>query len=338
MRRLLAQRSAAHYHCMSRVCGGELLLGEREKEVLVGMLWQVAEFCGVQILAYCVMGNHFHVLVFVPDKVEVADSELVARYSVLYSKSRAPYQPTPEVLASIFEAGGEEAAAWRERLTARMHDVSAFMKTVKQRFSVWYNKSHQRYGTLWADRFKSVLVEGSPDALMTVGAYIDLNPIRAGLVKDPSDYRWSSYAEALAGHWRAREGLCAQQGEEFEAFGIVLKNHRMLLYGKGQMGAEGEARLDPERARKVLSEGGKVSLPELLRCRVRYFSDGAVLGSKGFVQAWFEANREWLNPKRRAGPYPLAGSDWRGLTVYRALRKEVFGTDMGSVAQRKPII
>ena len=69
-----------------------------------------------------------------------------------------------------------------------MGDVSAFMKTVKQRFSVWYNQSHARYGTLWADRFKSVLVEGDTRALATVAAYIDLNPVRAGMVEDPGKY------------------------------------------------------------------------------------------------------------------------------------------------------
>ena len=324
MRRIVVEGKAAHYHCMSRVCGGELLLGEREKEVLTGMLWQVAAFCGVQILSYCVMGNHFHVLVFVPNQGEVPDGELIARYTALYGKSRAPFQPAPQVLAGILAEGGDAAAAWREKLTARMHDVSAFMKTVKQRFSVWYNQTHQRYGTLWADRFKSVLVEGSVQALMTVAAYIDLNPVRAGLVEDPSAYRWSSYAEALAGLERARAGLCAQQGQPLSAFQAVLQEHRVLLFGKGQIGPIGQPKLDQTKAQKILSQGGKVSLPEILRCRVRYFSDGAVLGSKNFVQSWFEANRAAMNPKRQSGPRELQGSDWGDLTVYRGLRKSVF--------------
>ena len=324
-RRLLAEGKAAHYHCMSRICGGELLLGDREKEVLTGMLWQVAEFSGVQILAYCVMGNHFHVLAYVPNRREITDRELIARYRALYGKSRAPFQPTPEVLATILETGGEEAAAWREKLTARMHDISAYMKTVKQRFSVWYNKTHRRYGTLWADRFKSVLVEGSAQALMTVAAYIDLNPIRAGLTEDPAAYRWSSYAEALAGQQRAQEGLCAQQGQPLSAIKTALKNHRVLLFGKGQLGPTDQPKLDQAKARKILAAGGDISLPEMLRLRIRYFSDGAVLGSKTYVQNWFEANRPHLSAKRPTGPRPLRGSNWGNLTIYRNLRKNVFG-------------
>ena len=88
-----------------------------------------------------------------------------------------------------------------------MGDVSMFMKEVKQRFSIWYNKSHKRIGTLWTERFKSLLVENSRIALMTVAAYIDLNPVRAGLCPDPKDYRSCGYAEALGIPGVARKGI-----------------------------------------------------------------------------------------------------------------------------------
>ena len=81
------------------------------------------------------------------------------------------------------------------------------MKLVKQRFSVWYNRSHQRYGTLWAERFKSVLVEAKSGVMRTMAAYIDLNPVRAGLVNDPKDYRFCGYAEAVAGFRLSQLGL-----------------------------------------------------------------------------------------------------------------------------------
>ena len=68
-------------------------------------------------------------------------------------------------------------------------------------------------GTLWEERFKSVLVEDG-HAARTMAAYIDLNPVRAGMVDDPKDYRWCSYAEAVAGKKRAREGLQRVMFEE----------------------------------------------------------------------------------------------------------------------------
>ncbi len=84
-------------------------------------------------------------------------------------------------------------------------------KGVMQRFTQWYNGKHKRSGTLWERRFKSVVVEDGL-AARTMAAYIDLNPVRAGMVSDPAEYRWSGYGEAVGGGTkgdgkRAREGL-----------------------------------------------------------------------------------------------------------------------------------
>ncbi|MFP4069076.1 MAG: transposase, partial [Opitutales bacterium] len=84
-----------YYHCMTRTVNGEHLFGDREKEVLRKMLWRVADFSGVEVLTYAVMGNHFHVLVRVPADAEVSDEELMRRYRVLYPK------PTKYQTASI---------------------------------------------------------------------------------------------------------------------------------------------------------------------------------------------------------------------------------------------
>ncbi|MFP4260460.1 MAG: transposase, partial [Opitutales bacterium] len=72
---------------MSRVVGGEMLLGAREKEVFRRMLWRVADFSGVEVLTYCIMDNHFHVLVRVPERDRsISDAELLRRFRVLYPK------------------------------------------------------------------------------------------------------------------------------------------------------------------------------------------------------------------------------------------------------------
>jgi hypothetical protein len=97
-----------------------------------------------------------------------------------------------------------------------MYDLAEFGKTLKQRVSFSYNRRHQRKGTLWEERFKSVLVDGSPGTLMRMAAYIDLNAVRAGLVKDPKDYRFSGYGEAMGGSKQARAGLGVALGEPGE--------------------------------------------------------------------------------------------------------------------------
>ena len=72
-----------------------------------------------------------------------------------------------------------------------------FVKVLKQRFSIGYNRLNERKGTLWEGPFRSVLVENSREALVMVGAYIDLNAVRAGIVEDPKDYRFCGYGEAV---------------------------------------------------------------------------------------------------------------------------------------------
>lgn len=290
------------------------------------MIRQVADFCGVEVLTYCIMSNHFHVLLQVPDAPSVSDTELIRRYRVLYPKPTKYQEASAVLMASQLQLGGNEAEVIRRKLLARMSDVSEFMKTVKQRFTTWYNKSHQRYGTLWADRFKSVLVQGEGNPLQTMAAYIDLNSVRAGLVEDPKDYRFCGYAEAVAGVAEARRGLI-QIWSDYGAkrSGLALQAHRMLIFGKHASGA-GLSDLTRKRALKVLDrEDGQLPKAAILRCRVRYFTDGAILGSaefvRGFVDVWQVERGRKHPPKVNA----MRGSDWGDLAVIRSLRRQVFG-------------
>lgn len=322
----------AVYHCMTRTVNGELLFKDREKEILRKMIRQVAEFCGVDVLTYCIMSNHFHVLVRVPDGRSVSDTELMRRYKVLYPKPTKYQEASAEVMFKQLKEGSEEGEVIRAKLLARMGDVSEFMKAVKQRFSVWYNRSHQRYGTLWAERFKSVLVEGQGNPLQTMAAYIDLNPVRAGLVDDPKDYRFCGYAEAVVGDAMAREGLSvvwsdfvADARKRVPTAGAVLQAHRSLIFGK-RASESGLSEMSRRQALKVLDqEDGLLPKSTILRCRVRYFTDGAILGSeafvRGFVGAWQMERRRKYPPKVNA----MKGADWGDLAVIQGIRRNVFG-------------
>ncbi|WPJ94961.1 transposase [Coraliomargarita algicola] len=323
IRRTKVQGSAASYHCMTRVVNGERLLGDREKEVLRKMIWQVADFCGVQVLTYCVMSNHFHVLLRVPERQNVDDAELLRRYQVLYPKPTQHQTASVKVLRSQLAEDSEQADELRRKLLARMGDISEYMKAVKQRFSVWYNRNHNRYGTLWADRFKSVLVEGKGNALQTMAAYIDLNPVRAGLAEDPKDYRFCGYAEAVSGVSEAVEGLrCIWADHDSNP----LRAHRLLIFGKGSAASlKGGAVIERDEALRVLEqEDGLLPKAAILRCRVRYFTDGAILGSSEFVRSYTKA---WQMERQRRHPPKvnrLKGAEWGDLAVIRGLRKTVF--------------
>ena len=327
------------YHVMSRTCGGEVFFDDVEKEALRRVIWRMAEFCGIKVLTYCLMGNHFHLLAEVPhrgtwlQRFEGADGEakLLEHLSILYS--RAYVGLLRDELADLRARG--MAVLAEQRLVAlkkRFCDLSLFVKEVKERFSRWFNKRRGRRGTLWMDRFKSVLVEGQGEALRTMAAYIDLNPVRAGLVKDPKDYRWCGYAEALGGSRRAQRGLCKAQGKPVDGWKSAgaAEAYRCLLHAEGREVKDAQNEkvvqrgVTAESARAVLAEKGKLSPAELVRLRVRYFTDGVVLGSREFVEGVFEAQRELFGPKRKKGARRMAESDAPFYTL-RQLRLKPLG-------------
>ena len=219
----------AIYHLVSRVVDRRFVFAERECEAFRMFMRMYENFSGCRVLSYCVMSNHFHLLLEVPPMAAggVSDELLLQRLSALYSEAFVAGVAAELAEARTLGQVGEatRVAAIHARFTYRMHDLSEFMKGLLIRFTRWFNREHSRKGTLWEERFKSVIVE-SGVAARTMAAYIDLNPVRAGMVKDPADYRWSSYGEAVGGGKKgngkkAREGLVrayfCDQGVGFEA-------------------------------------------------------------------------------------------------------------------------
>jgi hypothetical protein len=329
------------YHVMSRTCGGEVFFDDVEKEALRRLLWKMAEFSGVRLVTYCIMGNHFHALVEVP-KREIwlerfagagGEAKLLTHLRTLYSKAFVGL--LKQELEELRRLGMETLAlAKLEAIKKRFCDLSIFVKEVKERYSRWFNKRRGRKGTLWMDRYKSVMVEGKGEPLHTMAAYIDLNPVRAGLVEDPKDYRWCGYAEAVSGSRRAQRGLCkvtAKPVDGWEQKGAAA-SYRCLLFSNGVevKDAQNEAvvrqGLTAEAARQVLKEKGKLSRAELVRLRVRYFSDGLVIGGKEFVESVFTENRDKFSPKRRDGARKVSESK-SPLYSLRRLRLRPAGAD-----------
>ena len=323
--KVAAADGEAVYHVMTRTVNGEFMIDDIGKEVLRKQLWQVADFCGVSILTYALLSNHFHVLLRVPHLTAVpTDEELLRRYAALYPKPTQYQVARLDVIKAQLKTNGPEAEGWRKQQLALMDDVSQFMKLLKQRFSIWYNKSHNRYGTLWSERFKSVLVEPKGRVIETMAAYIDLNCVRAGLAADPKDYRFCGYGEAVGGNPKAREGLKAIRGTS--DWSTAHAEYRQVLFGTGAFQKPGQGAIPVEELKKVLKTGGKLPLATVLRCRVRYFTDGAVLGSKAFVATHLAAYRLKTGRRQRTAPRPLpAVSDWGELATLRGLRRDPVG-------------
>ena len=156
------------------------------------------------------------------------------------------------------------------------------------------------------------------------------------MVADPADYRWSSYGEAMGGGpkgngKKARAGLVraimAHKGWEADArhwAGDVSKSYRMILLEEGEEklkevenpGGKLEVKVVRKGMKKAavdaemdrLQRSRDVAIGKMLRCRVRYFTDGAVIGSRGFVDEVFRLCRDRFGGKRKDGARKLRGN------------------------------
>ncbi len=325
-----AGEKPAIYHCVSRVVDRRFVFDDTEREHFRMFMRMQENFSGCRVLSYCIMSNHFHILIEVPPMPEagISDKELLKRILATNSEAFADV-----VAKELAEARKEQREDWvaeiHARFTYRMHNLSEFMKTLLQRFTRWFNRTHQRSGTLWEERYKSVIVE-SGVAAQTIAAYIDLNPVRAGMVTDPAKYRWSSYGEAVGGGpkgngKKSREGLVracmSHQGTGFDAekWKEVSQIYRRLmglaLERKSGRAVVEKNVLKPQMntAEALATDHNGTALPDLkmaamLQCRVRYFTAGAVIGSQAFVTEAFESARMRFTEKRKDGARRMKGN------------------------------
>ena len=339
-----SQVKPAIYHCISRVVDRRFVFGDIEREQVRSYMRMYENFSGIRVLAYCVMSNHIHLLLEIPPMPEggLSDEQLLQRLRAIYNTATVA-EVELQLIAARTKGLSTMADEIHQRYTYRMHNLSQYMKTVMQRMTQWYNRQNERSGTLWEERFKSVIVEIGIAARM-MAAYIDLNPVRAGMVTDPADYHWSSYGEAIGGGKKgngkkAREGLVracmSHRGVEFDAtkWSEVAKTYRKLLglalerksgAAHTQVSAYKAQRLaevtrkslqqpqkpDSNHAQKQVNDSvlPELKMAEMLGHRIRYFSDGAVIGSKVFVNEAFALAREKFSAHRKDGARKMRGA------------------------------
>ncbi|MFT5106045.1 MAG: putative transposase [Verrucomicrobiales bacterium] len=299
----------------------DFVLHEHERDVFCKIMRQAEAFSGVRILTWTILSNHFHLLLEIPPRpaVELNNNEILDRCRQLYSADAMI--GVEWEFAEAQRLGGDVLQQLRARYLRRMWDLSEFMKTLKQKFTTWFNRQHDRVGVLWESRFRSVIVEGHWNSLLKVAAYIDLNPVRAGMVEDPKDYRWCGYGEALAGDKIAREGLARALADlKSDAnWGDVGPRYRKILFGIGEEKPD-RTGLSREVVAEVWAAGGKLSLAQLLRCRIRYFSSGMAIGRESFLESFFNTLREHFSDPRTSVARKMIGGAWGDLRCARALR------------------
>ena len=180
----------AYYHIISRCSNRQFLFRkDAAKDRLMDLAKRVAEFSGVKLLALTVMDNHFHILCSVTQSNEpVSQEEIIRRIGVLKGESAA--QEVRKRWEDLTAAGFTSMlAAELDRYRARMNDISAFVKTLKELFAIWYNRRYDYCGSIWCGVFKSTMIE-SGRYLEYCRRYVIMNPVRAGMVTQIKAYRW----------------------------------------------------------------------------------------------------------------------------------------------------
>ncbi len=197
-----------YYHCISRcvrrayLCGDDPLSGrnlDHRKQWLVARFKFLAAHFAIDICAYAVMSNHYHLVLHV-DKHESeqwSDDEVMRRWTVLF--------PANGAMVETLRRNNHTRAAqqqyrrtvklWRERL----RDISWFMRCLNENIARLANREDECTGRFWEGRFKSQALLDEK-ALLTCMAYVDLNPVRAGITESLETSDFTSIQERLIDH------------------------------------------------------------------------------------------------------------------------------------------
>jgi len=278
------------YHVISRTALPGLPIRDVDKDYLLGLIKRLSILYCVDVLGFSIMGNHFHLVARMHPEDTVSDQEVIRRYQKYYGDEKY--------------IGGEQVEEVRKRLCC----LAAYVKDIKQGFTFYYNKKYRRQGFFWGGRFKSLIVEDGL-TLVNLLAYVDLNPIRAGIVKRPEEYKWCSLGYHVQ-TGNKDDLLCVDYGmqewNEFEPREIVRK-YREFVYETGAVDAGKGAVIDEKIVKKERKKNYKVSRVDRFRYRTRYFTDAGIIGSKEFVGEVFDQVKHLLRSKDERKFTPVGG-------------------------------
>ena len=289
--RIMITGEPTAYHIMSRTALEGYPVDDVDKDFFVGQVVKLSKLFFLEVLGFCCMGNHFHLLVRMRPETDFSDSELKRRLAAFY-----------ETEPIFYEDG--QLPYLREKLSS----LSEYVREIKVRFTRFYNKRHGRKGYFWGDRFKSVVVENG-ETLINCLAYIDLNPVRAGLVSRPEDYRWNSIGYHIQtknkGDFLSLDFGLRQFGEMDDK--ERLRRYRRFLYETGAMDKGKGIQIDASVIEKERNNDFQLTRTRRFLYRTRYFTDSGIIGGKAFVSDTYQKTKEKFQAKRDKIPKPISG-------------------------------
>jgi len=283
--RIKVKGEPAVYHVMSRTALDGFVMEDVEKDFLLNLIRRLSRLYFAEIIGFCLMGNHFHLLCRMHLGSEYTDKQIKKRYKDFFKGNED-------------NKDRELTDGQVDYFRAKWEDLSEFIRDAKQGFSRFYNKRHNRRGFFWSERFKSVIVDNG-DTLINCLAYIDLNPFRAGIVEKPEEYRWSSIGYHVQ---RNNEDQFLSLDLGLKEFGHKnpserLRHYRRFLYEKG-----GIVDIEKEREREF-----ELNKFDRFQYRTRYFIDSGILGSKEFVERMYQQFKHIFSSKHEKRPKAIKG-------------------------------
>jgi len=283
----------AVYHVISRTALTGLPIGDVEKEFLLELIKRFSKLYFTEIIGFCLMSNHFHLLVKMLPESDFSDDDIKRRCERFYG-------------GDYFFLEGK-----LPHFRIKLASLSEFVRDIKVNFARYYNRRYNRRGYFWGDRFKSVIVDKG-ETLVNCLAYIDLNPLRAGIIKKPEDYRWSSIGYHLQTHnkdnflstdFGLREFNVKSEKER-------VRRYRRYMYHAGSIDRPDKGKvkvIDPRVLKKEWRKDFEVTQASRLRYRTRYFADSGIIGSKVFVATHYQRFKHLFASKNEKVPKPIQG-------------------------------
>ena len=301
--RFKIESGEAWYHLHARVAGhkGEYPLAR--PAVMRRLIDTIEHFSRIyfcEVAAFSIPGSHYHLVTKFEAERPVSREELREKTRLMYPSKFSQDQ---------IDLWSEEQ--W-EHYRRRLFDVSEYMRNIQGAFARWYNHSFQRRGKFWGDRFKSVYLQDK-QAVLDCMLYVELNPVRAGLVERPEEWAGSSiYLRELGkDSWLSPLREFLDQRTKMKA----LEEFRQLLYYRGSVPTKvGQAAIPQEILEKEIARGFKTR--GMYRKRLGYFVDGLAIGSEEFLRSQIDRMREEGRYPRRKNPIPQLGG------VHLSLREQ----------------
>ena len=201
---LVSLQDTPYYHCVARCVRRAWLWGVDEyagkdyshrKDWVIERLAQQSAMFAVEVCAYAVMSNHYHLVLYVDAKRarHWTNQEVLERWQRLFVVPTLVQRwKSGEVTAAERQAAEVIIERWRSRL----YDISWFMRCLNEHLARLANAEDNCTGRFWEGRFKSQALLDEA-GLLTAMAYVDLNPVRAGVAKTPEDSTFTSIRERI---------------------------------------------------------------------------------------------------------------------------------------------